>query len=231
MDKRLKDAIDEINDKNLKEKILKFIEFPSVEIQGKKYEGMKLTDAPASISHHHNYAGGLIEHIVATSKISLNLCDIVERVYGGKVNRDIVLSGIILHDLFKSLAYVRKENGSFKISPLAEQVDHLTLIATELIRRGFPLEVIHVVLASHGKEFGPIGPHTIEALICHLSDFIDSRLNEEILRAAKFIVKEATGQEIKSISSRGAFRIVREKSTKGWKQVAKEISRILKEMC
>jgi putative nucleotidyltransferase with HDIG domain len=229
MDRRLKEIINKIKDKSLKNKILKLIEDLSVEIQGKKYRGMALTESPASISHHHNYAGGLIEHMVATSKISLSLCEIVEKVYNGKVNRNIVLCGTILHDLFKPLTYIRKENGSFKISPLAEQIDHITLIASELIRRKFPLEIIHVVLASHGKEFGPIGPHTIEALICHLSDLIDSKLHEEILKAAKFIVKEVTGQEIKSISSREAFKIVQEKSSKGWENIAKEINKILKE--
>ncbi|MEM3754209.1 MAG: HDIG domain-containing protein [Candidatus Bathyarchaeia archaeon] len=212
----------------MKNKILKLIEDPSIEIQGKKYRGIALSEAPASISHHHNYAGGLIEHMIATSKISLSLCEIVEKVYGGKVDRNVVLCGVLLHDLFKPLTYIKKENGSFKISPLAERIDHITLIVSELIKRDFPLEIIHVVLASHGKEFGPIGPHTIEALICHLSDFIDSKFHEEILKAAKFIFKEVTGQEIKSISSKEAFKIVQEKSTKGWENMAKEINKILR---
>lgn len=229
MDKRLKEIIDKIKDKNLKNKTLKLIEDLSIEIQGKKYKGIPLSEAPASISHHHNYAGGLIEHIIASSKISLSLCNVIEKIYKGKIDKDIVLCGIILHDLFKPLTYTKKENGSFKISSLAERIDHLTLISTELIKRNFPLEIIHVVLASHGKEFGPIGPHTLEALVCHLADFIDSKLNEEVLKAAKFIVKEATGQEIKSLSSKDAFKIVQEKSIKGWEGISKEIKKILKE--
>ena len=63
-----------------------------------------------------------------------------------------------------------REDGTYGRSVLAELIDHLTLASAVLIRCGFPLDAVHVVTASHGQQYSPIGPMTIEALICHLGD-------------------------------------------------------------
>jgi hypothetical protein len=104
-------------------------------------------------------------------------------------------------------------------------LDHLSLATSELVRRGFPLELIHIVSAHHG-EAGPIRPKTIEALICHLADSTDSRLNGEILDAASYLSRRAAGQELFRMNSKEAFEIVRSKSVEGWEGVAKTIEKI-----
>jgi len=43
--------------------------------------------------------------VASTCEIALSLIDIVGRVYNAKVDRDLVLCGVILHDLFKPLSY------------------------------------------------------------------------------------------------------------------------------
>ena len=106
-------------------------------------------------------------------------------------------------------------------SPLGEKLDHLTLAVAELIRRGFPLEVVHIVCAHHGYEAGPIGPKTVEALIVHLADVADSRLNGEVLRAARYLALKATGEEITQLTSKEAFEILRVKAEKGWDELKK----------
>jgi putative nucleotidyltransferase with HDIG domain len=153
------------------------------------------------------------------------MCDSVEKTYHGRVNRDLVISGVLLHDIYKPATYSINKNGSYSSTRLADYLDHLSLATSELVRRGFPLELIHIVSAHHG-EAGPIRPKTIEALICHLADSTDSRLNGEILDAAAYLSRRAAGQELFRMNSKEAFEIVRSKSVEGWEGVAKTIGKI-----
>lgn len=225
MDARLKKIIDKIEKKPLREKVANLIENPSIEIEGKVYTGIPLEQSPAGISHHHSYPGGFIEHVVATTEIALNLCNVIRQIYHGKVDRDLVLAGVILHDIFKPLTYEEKD-GTYISTPLAERMDHLTLIVSELVRRGFSLDLIHIVCAHHGGDAGPVWPRTVEALVVHLADITDSRLNSEVLRAARYLSREATGEELQPANSKEAFEIVNSKVAEGWKGVQKTVEKI-----
>jgi putative nucleotidyltransferase with HDIG domain len=222
---KLKALTNKIRDKNLRRKVIELLENPTFEINGKKYSGLSLDISPAGLSHHHCYPGGYIEHIISTANIAEALCDSVEKVYQGKVNRDLVIAGVLLHDVFKPITYVINENGSYGSTSLAEYLDHLSIVISELVRRGFPLELVHVVSAHHGH-YGPISPHTIEALICHLADLIDSRLNGDVLNAASYLTRKALGEELPGLTSKEAFEIVHSKTVKGWEGVAKTVEKI-----
>jgi putative nucleotidyltransferase with HDIG domain len=226
LDSRLKKLVGKIKDKSLREKVTELIENPTIEIEGKVYSGLPLEASPAGMTRHHSYPGGFIEHVVATTEIALNLCNIIERIYHGKVDKDLVTSGAILHDIFKPLMYMVKEDGSYGATPLAERLDHLTLIVSELVRRGLPLNLIHIVCAHHGGEVGPMWPRTVEALICHLADATDSRLDGEVLRAARYLSREATGEELYRLTSKEAFEIVHSKVIEGWDGVKKTVEKI-----
>ncbi len=140
----------------------------------------------------------------------------MKRVYGCRVDKDLVICGVLLHDIFKPATYNERSEGRYRRSDLAERLDHLTLATAELIRRGFPLEAVHVVAASHGRQYGPIGPMTIEALILHLGDDAEAQLNGEVLSAARFMIREITGNEPQSLSGKEAFAVVRTKTDRGW---------------
>jgi 7,8-dihydroneopterin 2',3'-cyclic phosphate phosphodiesterase len=226
LNSRLKKIVDQIKDKLLREKVTRLIENPTVEIEGKIYCGLPLEASPAGMSRHHSYPGGLIDHVVASTQIALVLCDVIKKIYHGKVDKDLVLSGIILHDIFKPLMYRVKENGSYGATLLAERLDHLTLIVSELVRRGLPLNLIHIVCAHHGGEAGPIWPRTIEALVCHLADATDSRLNGEVLRAARYLSRETTDEELYRLTSKEAFEIVHSKVVEGWDGVKETVGKI-----
>lgn len=228
LDSRLKKVVSKIQDRKLRNKIIEFVENPTIEIEGKTYRGIPLKTSPAGLSHHHSYPGGYIEHVVATAEIALILCDVVEKIYGGEVSRDLVLAGVLLHDIFKPLTYVEREDGSFGVSPLAERMDHLTLIVSEMVRRDLPLHLIHIVCAHHGYRYGPIGPRTTEALVCHLADITDSKLNGEVLRAAQYLAR-ATGMELPKITGKEAFQIVHAKTMKGWEGVKKTVEKMREE--
>ncbi len=226
MNPHLEKVVDKIKDESLRNKVIRLIENPTVEIEGKVYKGMPLDVAPAGMSRHHSYPGGFVQHVRSTAEIALKLCDVIRRVYRGKVDRDLVLSGIVLHDIFKVLIYELRDDGSYGVTPLAERIDHLTLVVSELVRRGFPLDLIHIVCAHHGGQAGPIWPRTIEALVCHLADLTDSRLNGEVLRAARYLSREATGVELEHIKSKEAFEIVHSKVVEGWEGITKTVEKI-----
>lgn len=224
---KIKALAEKIRDRNLRKKVIDLLENPVFEVDGKVYSGLPLDVSPAGLSHHHCYPGGYIEHVVSTTNLALALCNSVEKVYRGKVNRDLVVAGILLHDIFKPLTYRVNQNGSYATTGLADYMDHLSMVIAELVRRGFPLELIHVVSAHHG-EYGPIRPRTVEALICHLADLMDSRLNGEILNAASYLVRKATGEELTWLTSKEAFEIIHSKAVEGWEGVAKTVDRIKK---
>ncbi len=225
MDAHLKRIVNRIKDKDLREKVLGIVENPEIEIGGQVYSGLPLEISPAGLSHHHSYSGGFVDHVVAATEVALTLCNVSEKVYAGKVNRDFVVAGMVLHDIFKSLTYER-EGESYVSAPLGERLDHLTLVTVELARRGFPLDLIHIVCAHHGGQRGPMWPRTIEALICHLADQADSQLNGEVLRAARYLSRTITGEELSSLTSKEAFEIVHSKTIEGWEGVNKTVEKI-----
>jgi putative nucleotidyltransferase with HDIG domain len=216
-----------IRDERLREKVVELLENPTIEIDGEMYSGLPFEVSPAGLSHHHCYQGGYLEHVVSTCNLALALCKSVEKVYHGKVDRDVVLAGVLLHDVFKPSTYVVNENGSYGSTSLAEYLDHLSLAVSELVRRGFPLEVVHTVCAHHG-DYGPIRPHTVEALICHLADLTDSRLNGKALSAAWYLSKKAVGEELRGLTSKEAFEILYSKKNEGWEGVAKTVEKIMR---
>lgn len=214
-----------IRDEKLREKVVNLLENPCFEVEGKVYAGMSLDVSPAGLSHHHCYPGGYIEHVVSATNLALELCNSIEKVYRGKVNRDFVIAGILLHDLYKPLTYAVNKNGNYTSTRLADYMDHLSIIISELVRRGFPIELVHVVSSHHG-DYGPIKPRTVEALVCHLADFVDSRLNGEILSAAAFLVKKAVGEDVKGLTAKDALEIINSKADKGWDGVVKTVEKI-----
>jgi len=229
LDERLKKLVNKIKDESLRKKTIALLENPKIKIGGKVYSGLSLDVSPAGLSRHHSYPGGFVEHAEATVEIALNLCSVVERIYGGKVNKDFVLTAIILHDVFKPLTYEKSRNEGYTVTNLGNYLDHLSLAVSEMVKQGFPLEVIHIVAAHHGGDAGPVWPRTVEALICHLADLVDSRLNGEVLRAARYLSRQATGVELSLLTSKEAFEIVNAKVSKDWDGVKKTVKKIEKQ--
>jgi putative nucleotidyltransferase with HDIG domain len=225
LSRQLKELANKIRDKPLRKKTIALLESPTFEANGKTFSGMPLEISPAGRSRHHSYPGGYIEHVVSATNIALAMCGSVEKTYHGKVNHDLVIAGMLLHDIFKPATYSMNKDGTYGSTPLADHLDHLLIATSELVRRGFPLELVHIVSAHHG-EYGPIRPRTLEALICHLADFADSRLNGEVLSAAAYLTRRVTGQELFRMTSNEAFEIVHSKSVEGWEGVARTIEKL-----
>jgi len=206
-----------IKDKGLRRKVLDVIANPSIELES---PSLSLEECPAGAYQHHSYVGGLLQHTIAVTKLSLTLCDLMEEVYGGKVDRDVVVAGSLLHDVMKCYTYTPSQDGGYISSRLGEQMDHLTLLVAELYRRGFPVDVIHVAASHHG-DVSPVKPKSVEALIVSIADLADSELSRRTLRAAEYLLRQAGEAKPRINSSQEALDVVEAKRREGWGGVRK----------
>ena len=139
---------------------------------------------PAAKSMHHAYLGGLLEHTLSL----LNLADRVCPLYP-KINRDIVMMGLFLHDLGKTreLIYDR----TFGYSDRGELIGHIVDGAIMLhdksqqvmretgqrLPQNLVMVLQHIILSHHGiPEYGAAKiPGTPEAILVSLLDNLDAK--------------------------------------------------------
>ena len=148
---------------------------------------------PAGVKLHHAYIGGLLEHVVSMMDAAEKLLPL----YPG-VDRDLVLTGVFLHDAGKTkeLTYTR----AFGYSDSGQLVGHIPLavemlslaaakvpeLTGETIPRELMLRLQHMILSHHGElVYGsPKVPMTPEAMLLHLIDLLDTRMHM-VLRELK----------------------------------------------
>ena len=136
--------------------------------------------APAAMTYHHAFIGGLIEHVSSLVGLGDRICD-----HYPFLDRELILAGLLLHDLGKieELNFTR----GFSYSTRGQLVGHISM-GVEMVRDkmlqipDFPPELWdrlhHIILAHHGKlEFGsPKEPMFMEALAVNYLDDLDSKL-------------------------------------------------------
>jgi 3'-5' exoribonuclease len=136
--------------------------------------------APAAKSIHHDYLGGLIEHTANVTRLAL----VVAPLYT-TLNKDLLLTGAILHDIGKIYELAYEKN--FSYTDKGRLIGHITLgddMVTDAIKQlpEFPddlaLVVRHLMLSHHGQyEFGsPKRPKTPEALLLSYLDDLDAKM-------------------------------------------------------
>ncbi len=138
-------------------------------------------EAPAAKSLHHAWMGGLLEHVVSL----IGICELAAQHYP-EINRDLLLTGAILHDIGKleELSW----GTSFDYTLEGQLVGHITLGLAMIEKKlatlpDFPprlrMLVKHMVLSHHGKlEFGsPKLPMIPEALLLHYLDDLDAKMH------------------------------------------------------
>ena len=139
----------------------------------------KLKKTPGGKLWHHAYVGGLLEHTLRVVQI----CEKAASMYE-LVNRDLLITGALVHDIGKINAYSAK--GFFDYTDEGRLVGHI-VSGDELIDKkiqmidGFPsdlaLQLKHLILSHQGQlEFAsPVVPKTTEAIILHYADEMDAK--------------------------------------------------------
>ena len=142
---------------------------------------------PAAMNVHDAVINGLIHHTYKMVRAAENIAEI----YKNNIDRDLLLTGVLLHDVGKikefsvneyGLVTDYTEDGKFK--------GHL-LLGSEMVRAkavelGIDEEKIklleNILLSHHGKpEYGALAqPLTLEAQIVHHIDMLDSRITAGI---------------------------------------------------
>ncbi len=160
-------------------------------------------EAPAARQLHHAWLGGLLEHVVSL----LRLADRVSSNYA-LLDRDLLLTGVMLHDIGKvrELAW---ETG-FEYTIEGTLLGHIQM-GVELVEKtmdqlgDFPPRlrtlVVHMILSHHGKlEFGsPKLPMIPEALALSFVDDFDAKMQAT---ASEFERCEREGKSLAELTGR-----------------------------
>lgn len=162
--------------------------------------------APASVSYHCAWVGGLLEHTLNVTRA----CDFISRMYPA-LDRDLLLASAVLHDIGKvgcynvSTTITESVNGRLlghivigaqMVEDACNRCDH--------VPQALRTKLVHMVLASHGtnEKGSPAEAAIPEALALNFADEMDAKL-ERFIRARgnggpedTFVVDRSLGTKI-----------------------------------
>jgi len=141
-------------------------------------------EAPAARQLHHAWLGGLLEHVVSLLRLG-------ERVaaHYPLLDRDLLLTGVILHDIGK--IHELSWDIGFDYTTEGILLGHIQM-GVDMVEKAmaslpqFPARlrtlVLHLILSHHGKlEFGsPKLPMIPEALVLNFIDDLDAKMQAVI---------------------------------------------------
>lgn len=139
---------------------------------------------PAALRLHHAMVGGLMYHTMSIVRMAEEICKIYQNI-----NKDLLLSGIILHDVAKTWELEASQTGLAKgytvegelIGHLVKGAMYVNDTAKEL---GIDSEVVtlleHMIISHHGvPEYGSaVRPMFLEAEILSALDTLDATIYE-----------------------------------------------------
>jgi 3'-5' exoribonuclease len=137
--------------------------------------------APAAKRLHQAYAHGLLEHSLSVAQS----VSAISATFPG-IDRDVAVTGALLHDVGKLDAYELRE-GEISLSDQGRLYGEISL-GYYFVRRaideleGFPptlaQAVLHIILSHHGclEHGSPVVPCTREATLVHMIDNLGGRL-------------------------------------------------------
>jgi 3'-5' exoribonuclease len=139
--------------------------------------------APAAKQNHHAYLGGLLEHTLSMARV----CDLLASHYGAVLDRDLLITGALLHDIGK-VREIGARSG-FPYTDEGKLLGHILLglqmvadAAAAIADLSPPrLLLLQHLIASHQGRYewqSPREPRTLEALILHYADDIDAKMTQ-----------------------------------------------------
>ncbi|HWB59706.1 MAG TPA: HD domain-containing protein [Chthoniobacteraceae bacterium] len=157
--------------------------------------GDKFRRAAAARNNHHARRGGLVEHTAQMMRAAEAICGVYT-----KLNRDLMLAGVLFHDCGKLWENGMPEAGfAMEADARGELLGHIAigvelvntiwrkLLATEEAKAWATLQppsddvrmhLLHLIVAHHGElQFGsPAVPKTPEAQALHYIDNLDAKM-------------------------------------------------------
>ena len=159
----------------------------------------KYSKSPAAKLNHHNYVGGLLEHVLSMIAISKTIAN----QYESDLDMDLMVAGCMLHDVGKIFEYETKTAISYTVEgsllghiPIGAkmveiEIDKLDNFSTELKNK-----ILHMILSHHGKKENgsPVTPLFPEAVALHKIDDCDAQTKNAI--QVKKELLETTSEDI-----------------------------------
>lgn len=143
--------------------------------------------SPAASSMHHDMNGGLAMHIFTMAESAISLHKVYSEIYPN-LNLDLMLSGVLLHDLGKVIELSGPVATHYTSVGILE--GHISIgayaVQTSACKLGYDVHdekvnlLTHMILSHHLKgEWGsPVSPAFIEAQLLHHIDKIDADVQE-----------------------------------------------------
>jgi 3'-5' exoribonuclease len=192
---RLLSIIDSVEDVFLKRLLVSIFNDSDIPGSADMSTGVleRFLKAPAAKNFHHAYLGGLAEHSLGVAK----LASVIAGNYPGVVNRSLLVTGALLHDIGKiqEFSFLRTIDYSTEgrlighhvlgyemIKQAAEKLGNNEFSEDNTLtdlQRETVLQLLHLILSHHGsyEHQSPKKPKTIEALLLHLCDDADAKIN------------------------------------------------------
>ena len=135
---------------------------------------------PASISFHYNYQHGLLEQTVSLMKIA----KLLARNYA--VNSDLLLTGACLHQIGKlysiNVGFSSGKNDSKQLvgnAILSRDIVNKYVSQIKKFPENDKIQLEHLILSYQGRREwqSPVEPQTIEAVLLHTINYMDSQVN------------------------------------------------------
>ena len=142
----------------------------------------RFATAPAAVTMHHNYRGGLLEHVLGMLKIARAVTSVHT-----ELDKDYVVAGCILHDIGKIDSYAQ-EGMAAVYTDDGTLIGHISIgykMVSDMMDGMIPpfpsdkrKKILHILLSHHGRlEWGsPVEPRMPEASAVHLVDNTDAKL-------------------------------------------------------
>lgn len=158
--------------------------------------GERFRRTGAARDYHHARRGGLVEHVAQMMRSAIKICEAYPML-----NRDLLVAGVLFHDVGKLWENVYTEKGfTMPFTEISELIGHIPLgmeIVNKLWRdlmdddaltaqwrnlepgsERVRLHLLHLLAAHHGEmQFGsPVVPKTPEAQALHYIDNLDAKM-------------------------------------------------------
>lgn len=149
-----------IQNKQIRDVVLELVRNPAATAFGQKSSQPWLASPGSGWKSHHAYPGGLAVHTMEWVEVANGWVDAYDRVYGVKLDRDLVVAGLILHDWGKVWFLFDDATGTVKEPDWYPKAwgtkanwkwmgGHGAVLYAELIARGVPNELLFAAAAAH----------------------------------------------------------------------------------
>lgn len=139
----------------------------------KMSEWNSLADVPF---HPNPLKGMLLNHLQLVTKISVDLAESIQEVYGTDIDMDVLILAAMMHDLSKPNEFSPKASGYGK-SKTAYLFQHGVLGAHLALKHGFPQKIVSIII-SHTRQSNFDVKSLEGVLIVHADDIAAGTYNE-----------------------------------------------------